>query len=258
VIATNTAKFITPRAEVDAPEVTLVGFSNVMHSVFSVSIPPDNEGIILQSLSDFSAGTNSAVVSIDGDIAGRWSHVDTCYSNSTFGWGINEVFLSADMTKGKNRLDLSVDYSAPATEYRFRVLPLADNLKLDGLYQDWIQQFSGLRSFTNLTDNLDGDVYDNFEEYAFGGNPDGIDGYFQTIGAFRKNAEGQLEFTFPKRVDDNLSYSVVYRDDLATGDWSVLEPFYEAVGNPVDGLSMVTNTAPIDEHGFFRLQVERP
>jgi hypothetical protein len=257
--ATNTAKFITPRAEMDAPEVTLVGFSNVMHSGFSVSIPPDNEGVILQSLSDFTAGTNSAAISIDGDIAGRWSHVDTCYTNSTFGWGINEVFLSADMTKGKNRLDISIDYSAPATEYRFRVLPLSDNLKLGELYQDWIHQYSGLRSFTNLTDNLDGDAYDNFEEYALGGDPSKADDRIPTIRAFRKNIEGQLEYSFQKRVDDSLTYSVEYCDNLATGGWCALEPIYEATGNSsIDGLGMVTNVVPMDGHGFFRLRVKTP
>lgn len=258
VLATNTAKFITPRAEVDAHEVAFVGFSNVLHSGFSVGIPPDNGGVILQVLSDFCAGTNSAIVRLDGDVVGRWSHVDMNYTNSAFGWGINEVVLPADMTKGRNRLNISIDYSAPATEYRFRVLPLADNLQLGGLYQDWIQQFSGLRSFTNLTDNLDGDAYDNFAEYAFGGDPEGVDSRIETIEAFRENAADRLEFVFPKRLDDNLSYSVEYRVDLASGEWSVLTPLAESLGTTVDGFGLVTNEVPIYGQGFFRLRVESP
>ncbi|MDF7807622.1 DUF2961 domain-containing protein [Pontiellaceae bacterium B12219] len=258
VFSTNTAKFITPRAEVDAPELTFFGFSNVMHSSFSVSIPPENEGVILQSLSDFSAGTNSAVVRIDGDIAGRWNHVDFCYTNSPFGWGINEVFLPADQTRGKNRLDVTVDYSAPATEYRFRVLLLSDKLTPGGLYQNWIQQFSELRSFTNLTDNLDGDAYDNFAEYVFGGDPERTESSIQTIRGLKRTSVDRLEFSYPKRVDDNLSYSVEYCDDLTSGEWSVLEPVDEMLGNPEEGLSMVTNVVSMGRHGFFRLQVENP
>ncbi|MDZ8117337.1 DUF2961 domain-containing protein [Pontiella sp. NLcol2] len=256
VPATNTAKFITPRAEENAPEITLVGYSNVTASAFSVSIPPENEGVILQLVSDFSSSTNTATVSMGDRVVGRWCQLDLNYTNSPFGWGINEVFLPVEVTGNKNRLDLSISYSAPATEYRIKVIPLSNPLEPGALYQEWIQQFSGLRSFTNYTDNPDADAFDNFTEYVFGGNPEGHDQHLDTIGSFRKTAEGLVEFSYPKRIDENLVYSVQICTNLASGSWSIHKPLSTDEGVGEHGFSMVTNQMPGAHLGFFRLLVE--
>ena len=257
VSSTNTARFITPHAEIDATNQTFHGFSGVTRSAFSASIPPGNHGVVLRSLQDFSSGTNSATVCVNGTVAGRWSQVDLSYTNSSFGWGICETVLPESLTKGKTRLDIRVDYSAPATEYGFQVLPLARKPETDALYQSWVCGFGGLGCFTNLLDDPDGDLRNNLAEYATGGNP-AMPG--DAVGGTLQVEEGAVEYLFRKRQDAEhrrLGYFVEYANDLPSNSWFACEEPPSGTSPSADGFEWVTQRVEsAGDELFVRLRVE--
>jgi hypothetical protein len=261
ISSTNTAKFITPNAEVAAQEITFSGYSNVLQSVFSVSIPPDNNGVILQGLSDFTGGTNSATVWVGGTLAGRWSQVDLSYTNSTFGWGMNEVVLPASLTKGLSRLDVQINYSAPATEYRFRILPLAQFVASDSFFQAWVNGFSELGCFTNLTDDFDCDRLNNLAEYAVGGDPSdaGDTGFFFYPSLKNDGGVDYFEYVYARRKDDDergLAYSLEQTDSLIGESWSTNGVQAVGAGELNAEFDSVTNQVPSAEETFLRLRVQ--
>ncbi|MDF7800493.1 DUF2961 domain-containing protein [Pontiellaceae bacterium B1224] len=254
--ATNTAKYITPKAEIDAENMTVPGFSNIMQSAFSVSIPPENDGVILQSLSNFSATTNAAIVRVDGMVAGQWSHVDLNYTNSTFGWGINEVVLPSSLTQGRTRLDVEITYSSPSSEYGFRVLPIATEPTLNPAYGDWISTFAGLKSFTNMTDNLDGDSFNNLLEYALGGDPENAASTGYPIEFAVAGNTNRLHYIYPERSGEHgLTYHPERTDNLTAGSWVPLTGIV-STGRLSETFNVITNALPATSHGFIRLRVE--
>jgi len=263
VLSTNTAKFITPNAELAAEDVLYRGYSNVLTSTFSASIPPDNDGVIIQSLSDFSAGTNTATVRVGGRVVGSWSQMDLGYTNSPFGWGVTEVVLPASVTKGVRRLDVEISYSVPSTEYGFRVLPIAGRPHMDSYYRSWVENYIGLRCFTNMTDDLDGDGLDNLAEYAVGGSPVSGEnaGFSFSPEVITAGPTNYLKYVYAKRKDSGprgLVYSIEQADDLLLGSWSQVDVDPTGVGVLDAEFDSVTNHIPIGDvrQEFFRLRVE--
>ena len=255
-LATNTARFITPKAEVDAEDVTLIGFADVTSSRFSISVPPENEGVVLQFLSDFTAGTNSAVIQLDGEKAGAWAHVDLNYTNSIFGWGVSEIVLPSRLTNGRRRLDLAVFYSEPATEYGITARPIARKPEPGIAYLDWIADFVGMGCFTNMTDDGDGDAIDNLGEFAFGGDPsETSDAGF----AFTARAvDAEIEFVHARRVGDHgLTYALETTENLVSNQWLVLNAPSTGAGELGGDFEVLTNRTPVlHERAFFRIRVE--
>lgn len=254
--ALNAAKFITPKAEIDAESVTVSGFSNIMQSAFSISIPPKNRGVILQSLSDLSAVTNAATITVDGIAAGQWSHVDLNYTNSTFGWGINEVVLPSTLTRGKTRLDIEITYSSPSTEYGFRVMPIATAPILNPGYGDWVSSYAELRCFTNTTDNLDGDSLNNLQEYALGGDPESAACRGFPIEILASGNTNHLNYIHPERSGEHgLTYLLERTDSLTSGLWAPLTGMV-STGLLNETYNVITNSVPATSQGFIRLRVE--
>lgn len=257
--ATNAARFISPHAEISAPTNTFAGFSNVFHSSFTVKIPPSNRGIVLQSLSDFSSGTNSATATVNGVEAGSWSQMDLNFTNSAFGWGINELLLPASITTGTNRLDISIAYSAPATEYRFRIIPLAARSVGDSMFSAWIADYSPLVEDASPLDDPDGDGEVNLMEYAAGSSP--IDAASHGYPLRMEWVLGEGCFVgFARRMDfqqRELSYILERSTNLVSGGWMPVASSAEDAGALENGFEWVTNR--IDEScgasGFFRMRV---
>jgi len=260
--ATNTARFITPYAEIAAPLETFTGFSNVLHSAFTVEIPPANRGIILQSLSDFSAGTNSAVVTVNGAEVGGWRQVDLNFTNSAFAWGINELLLPSSSTTGTNRLEISIAYSAPATEYRFRIIPLAAQSVGDSVFSAWVAEYSPPAGEEKPLDDPDEDGEVNLLEYAGGSSP--VDAVSQAYPLIMERGveEGSngCYVVFARRKDfqqRELSYTLEQRTNLRSGGWTPVDSYTEDIGELEDGFEWVTHR--MDEGhgtaGFFRMRV---
>ena len=88
---------------------------------FRVSIPPDNQGILLRRTSDQSNGYQSADVAIDGAPAGTWLQPR---SNTTHRW-LDDTYLVPDsLTAGKDLITVTLTPtgdSPPWTAGRYRV-----------------------------------------------------------------------------------------------------------------------------------------
>lgn len=260
--ATHSAKFISPHAEISAPVESFSGFTNVLHSAFTTKIPPANRGILLQSLADFSAGTNSAVVSVNGVDAGGWIQTDLNFTNSAFGWGINELLLPAAITAGTNQLQISISYSAPATECRFRIIPLVAQSVGDSMFSAWMAEYLPASGEESPLDDPDGDGEANLFEYAGGSSP--VDAVSQAYPLHVKRGleDGGTEcyVVFVRRTDfqqRELCYSLEQRTNLLSGAWIQVSPSVENIGVLGDGFEWVTNR--IDDScsssGFFRMRV---
>ncbi len=88
---------------------------------FRVSIPPDNQGILLRRTSDQTAGYQSADVAIDGVPAGTWLQAR---SNASHRWLDDTYLLPASLTAGKALITVALTPardSPPWTASRYRV-----------------------------------------------------------------------------------------------------------------------------------------
>jgi len=263
VVSTNTARFITPYAEISASDETMVGFSNVSLSSFTVEIPPSNRGVILQSLSDFSAGTNSAAITANGREAGRWSHTDLNFTNSAFGWGINELLMPLSITEGTNRLTISIAYSAPATEYRFRIIPLVARSVGDSLFSEWVSHYALFGDEADALADPDGDGWLNLVEYFGGGSPiDASDlGYPLRLDIDLSGGSNICSVVFARRQDvqqRGLSSFVERTSDLVSGNWTPVSPVSEnteAFGENFEWVTTQVNEGS-NAIGFFRVRVQ--
>lgn len=259
---TNTSRFITPYAEMSAPVHTFSGFTNVLHSSFTVDIPPANRGVIFQSLSDYSVGTNSVVVSINGTEVGGWNQVDLNFTNSVFGWGINELLLPASSTAGTNRLEISMAYSAPATEYRFRIIPLAEKSVGDSMFSAWGAGFPIAEGATGALDDPDGDGQANLMEYAEGGSPVDVADRGGVLRAERVSDAGSTNCSvvYARRMDYSqreLFYTLEQCTNLISGGWMPVSSLSEDTGVLGRGFEWVTNRLGENDAatGFFRVRV---
>lgn len=131
------------------------------------------------------------------------------------------------------------------------------------LYADWLTNYPGLGTETNLTDNPDGDELNNLYEYASGGNPDdvedvGIESTYQTVVSGGTN---YIEYTYAIRNDADirgLGYHLETTIDLVEPAWT--NDNYTVVGTNGlnEAFSMVINRMSTGEENtqFLRLKMQ--
>lgn len=141
-------------------------------------------------------------------------------------------------------------------------IPDGENLSLQVVlpgtvdYALWLaEDYPGLAE-PDKTDNPDGDALDNWNEYAFGGDPTVADTGFVPI--FGKGVGG-LEYLYVQRKGrDDLNYYLETTTNLDDGVWT--NDHYSVTGTNTafdTEFNEVTNQIPTDvEARFIRLQVE--
>ncbi|VGO19248.1 hypothetical protein [Pontiella sulfatireligans] len=131
------------------------------------------------------------------------------------------------------------------------------------LLADWLADYLGLGSQTNLTDNPDSDIAKNLLEYAFGGDPtNGLDvGHWPTAQAMENGGTNYIEYVYAKRTDAatrGLGYQLETNPDLIGGTWT--NSCFVLIGSgelPGGAFDAVTNQVPmVGNTGFIRLKVE--
>jgi arylsulfatase A-like enzyme len=186
---------------------------------------------------------------------------------------------SFNATSYARTFDLSGNTSSPNTLGAYDYLALGftrnfggtapaatlDNVKItvptSNQYVQWAYD-AGLADCA-LTNNPDGDAFNNFVEYALGGNPTlgNDDGILPGFGKVEEtNAVGQgLEYLYRRRRDAaarKLTYQVEAGSNLVSAAWST-NGITETGSGPVDAdFETVTNRIDLGRAGFVRLRVE--
>lgn len=128
------------------------------------------------------------------------------------------------------------------------------------LYQNWLVNFSTIGNQTNLTDNPDGDAFNNLTEYGLGGDPTVADSVLKPV--FRLNGDS-FDFIHVQRSDAaarGLSYSLETSPTLTPSAWT--NAGYLVIDTNlsygVDGFEEVTNRIPVATKNsqFIRLRIE--
>jgi len=128
-------------------------------------------------------------------------------------------------------------------------------------YVNWLTNYPGLGTETNLIDNPDADALDNLAEYGLGGNPDdGNDiGYEPVYSLVEDSGTNYFEYVTIRRTTPNsgLSYTVEINTDLINGVWTNSSVW---IGNEVldSDFTITTNriSTEIEDEQFLRLKVE--
>ncbi|WP_136081225.1 hypothetical protein [Pontiella desulfatans] len=139
------------------------------------------------------------------------------------------------------------------------MLSLSNNtvwLTIDGVdtseYGQWASTFD-LPKGSDLVDT-DDDGYNNFQEFAFGGDPtnDLVVGMVPVAGTLDDGSTNWLTMVYGERTNDNpgVTYTVETVDDLVFGTWTNDVTFL-GYGDTVDGITPVTNAIPIDNTKDF-------
>jgi len=117
------------------------------------------------------------------------------------------------------------------------------------LYSTWLADFPTLGSQTNLTDNPDGDLYNNLVEYYFGGNPtlgEFISSAWVFNGLVNDSGTNYIIYVYRRRQDQDergLSSWIELNTSMTNSAWTNDTTLYEfmGVGN-IDGTwQAVTN-----------------
>jgi hypothetical protein len=133
-----------------------------------------------------------------------------------------------------------------------------------GKYNIWLSDYS-VGTETNLTDNPDGDAYDNLYEYAFDGDPSvaGDLGYEPTYGSVEAGGTNYIEYIYTRRKDDavrGLGYSLELNANLVIGTWTNDASKYTVVGavDVVGGQwrEITNHVETADDQLFIRTAVE--
>jgi hypothetical protein len=89
---------------------------------FRLAIDPQNRGVRVRRLTDLAAGTQRALVTVDGAAAGWWQTADV---NPFKRWGVSDFELPAALTEGKSSIDVVVDATLsphPWNAYEYQAL----------------------------------------------------------------------------------------------------------------------------------------
>jgi hypothetical protein len=143
-----------------------------------------------------------------------------------------------------------------------------DNLKLSGFepiavtFASWTEYYglSGDEALWDFDKDLDG--LNNFEEYAFGGNPldTGNRGYTQRASPVTDGESKFFEYVYTRRStsDHGLTYAAETSSNLAPDDWTtdgVIElPDPVTIG--ADFEEVKTRVLMVEDTGFMRVRVE--
>lgn len=125
----------------------------------------------------------------------------------------------------------------------------------EGGYVGWSDGFNLIGSNGLMTADADGSGFNNLYEYAFGGNPTNPADNGQNPSHMLKS--DQIEYTYLRRIDPELNYTVQVGTNLLSGAWST-NGVTEMGQDPVSAhYEMVTNLVEtaLRENGFIRVRV---
>ncbi|VGO14497.1 hypothetical protein PDESU_03059 [Pontiella desulfatans] len=125
-------------------------------------------------------------------------------------------------------------------------------LTIDGVdtseYGQWASTFD-LPKGSDLVDT-DDDGYNNFQEFAFGGDPtnSAITGLVPVAGTYDDGSTNWLTMVYGERTNDNpgVTYDVETINNLVIGTWTNAGITFMGYGVTVDGITPATNAIPID------------
>ena len=124
-------------------------------------------------------------------------------------------------------------------------------------YTNWAASWGGV-DIGSETNDYDGDLHDNFWEYAMGGNPTNSADWGDE--AVLEANGGVLTFVHGQRSDDaNLAYYLETRNDLIHGQWT--NSGYSVTGTNETGslVDLVTNEiSTVADQTFIRIRVANP
>jgi hypothetical protein len=139
------------------------------------------------------------------------------------------------------------------------VLPGTGALQLAG----WVAQFPTLGSFTNATDNPDGDALNNLYEFALGGVPTNgaLVGYLPVFQRLEEGGTNWFEYVHVQRKNPaahGLSYSVEKNTNLVSGAWVAASNSITGIGSVDEDFEKVTNRFGMTESNeqFYKLNIK--
>lgn len=117
-------------------------------------------------------------------------------------------------------------------------------------YDVWLEeQYPDLGSAAGKTDNPDGDALDNWNEYAFGGNPTNAadTGYPVEYGAVQADGTFFAYIHALRKGCDDLGYVIETRENMAMGSWTTNTVSIASTNENFSAdFSAVTNLFPTD------------
>jgi hypothetical protein len=129
-------------------------------------------------------------------------------------------------------------------------------------YADWLLQFPGLGTQTNLMDDFEPDGVVNLLEYALGGNPvsNDVDGILPGSGLAMDGGSNWLNYVYDRRSDATargLTYAVLSGNDLPGGDVTTDVPLF-SVASATNGFETAIHRISTDAatNAFMKLDVE--
>ena len=207
-------------------------------------------------------GSTLRTVALVIDDPGKWHHYAMEYIDGTLegfidgvsmGTTVGGVEIGPALTKfyiGGDHQN-NRHWEGPIDEFRIRSIPT---------YAVWIDQYPGVETATNKTDNPDGDILNNLAEWALDGNPDDA-GDIGHIPTFETDGSTGFEYVYAKRSDADslgLTYGLEQNTNLVSGSWSDGGFEIAGIGPLGAGFDSVTNRIPTSgkEREFIHLRIE--
>lgn len=222
----------------------------------SVSIPPQNDGLLLRRRTDAGVGFQSALVSVDGVHTGEWMFHDEGFAGVDQRWLNSEFYIPYGFTAGKTNVVLLLEVASEGdnwTAYRYSiraVRPLiADgDIDSDGMGDVWeVANFGDVAAAEGSQDS-DEDGFPDLQEYICLTDPHDDQSVFHLE---RTGSEVESRFSFHSQM--SRFYHVMQSTNLMLNNW------VEVVGFAGDGqefeIPVSTNAADVSQE-FFRVRVE--
>jgi hypothetical protein len=249
----------------------IAGYTN-LHLAFDMATSgANNAGKGFSISSSIDGGPNNIILNDGVDITSAWTEymdnetaVTNAYKFTMFVNGTSSPHLTDQFQTYNPKisgtgsvLTLAIKMTSTVGGYGGYGL---DNVRLYGTpvthfgYYGWIDTYGLSVSNSLPTADPDGDGRNNFDEYAFGGNPGSPDsGHVPT--AMRSIGQTNfLEYVYARRKTPHhgLVYTVESSSTLLSNDWSIAEIIGPPVVEPInDQLEAVTIRIPITEGAAF-------
>jgi hypothetical protein len=127
-------------------------------------------------------------------------------------------------------------------------------------YTAWAESFGLAGSNAVYSANPDGDEFENLAEFALGGNPtNGSDtGYIPSFGISAEGGTNGFEYIYARRREAaafGLTYSLKSTTNLVSAVWTTNGIAEVGVGNVDEEFEVVTNSLPVLNAGYLRLDI---
>jgi rhamnogalacturonyl hydrolase YesR len=134
---------------------------------------------------------------------------------------------------------------------------------IDCDFNHWALDHGLLGTNAFMAGNADGDAQNNFQEYAFGGNPTNpaVQGWPTAHSLHNSGGSNWIEYAYPRRTgrDSGLSYQIQTTANLTGGIWTNINPVVGGTVSLDDNYEEITVRIGIawEARQFFRLKVQR-